>query len=63
MGNMCWLTNLEVNDKPFIPLKVNYDPLINKFYDTYNAVEVGRVAAIPADYDGLMGVPITFLTK
>lgn len=63
LGNMCWLTNLEVNDKPFIPLKANYDPLINKSYDTYNAVEVGRVAAIPADYDGFMGVPITFLTK
>lgn len=63
LGNMCWLTNLEVNDKPFIPLKTAYDPSVNKRYDAYDAVEVGRVAAIPTDYDGLMGVPITFLNK
>lgn len=63
LGNMCWLTNLKVNDKPLIPLKAIYDPSVNKRYDTYDAVEVGRVAAIPSNYDGLMGVPITFLVK
>lgn len=30
-------------------------------YDNYNAIEVGKVLQIPLDYDGVMGVPITFL--
>jgi len=32
-------------------------------YDNYDAIEVGWVDAIPSDYDGVMGVPITFLDK
>lgn len=32
-------------------------------YDNYDAIEVPFSAAIPDDYDGLMGVPITFLDK
>lgn len=32
-------------------------------YDNYNAIEVPFVDAIPSDYDGVMGVPITFLDK
>ena len=32
-------------------------------YDNYDAVNVDRVADIPVDYDGVMGVPITFLDK
>jgi hypothetical protein len=32
-------------------------------YDNYDAIEVPRVDAIPSDYDGVMGVPITFLDK
>ena len=32
-------------------------------YDNYNAIEVGKVLQIPLDYDGIMGVPITFLDK
>lgn len=32
-------------------------------YDNYNAIEVGKVLQIPLDYDGAMGVPITFLDK
>jgi len=32
-------------------------------YDTYDAIEVPYTDAIPSDYDGLMGVPITFLDK
>ncbi|MGM9692224.1 MAG: adenine-specific methyltransferase EcoRI family protein, partial [Alloprevotella sp.] len=31
--------------------------------DNYNAIEVPYVDAIPSDYDGAMGVPITFLDK
>lgn len=32
-------------------------------YVNYDAIEVGKTADIPYDYDGLMGVPITFLDK
>jgi hypothetical protein len=32
-------------------------------YDNYDAIEVPKVIAIPDDYDGIMGVPITFLDK
>lgn len=32
-----------------------------KKYDNYDAIEVGKYKAIPHDYDGVMGVPITFL--
>jgi hypothetical protein len=32
-------------------------------YDNYDAIEVSKVKDIPADYDGVMGVPITFLDK
>jgi len=32
-------------------------------YDNYNAIEVPRVANIPVDYEGFIGVPITFLHK
>ena len=32
-------------------------------YDNYDAIEVGKIADIPCDYEGVMGVPITFLDK
>ena len=32
-------------------------------YDNYDAIEVPYVDAIPSDYDGVMGVPITFLDR
>ena len=32
-------------------------------YDNYMAINVDRVANIPVDYEGVMGVPITFLDK
>lgn len=33
------------------------------YYDNYEAIEVSRTLNIPLDYEGVMGVPITFLTK
>ncbi len=32
-------------------------------YDNFDAIEVPFVDAIPCDYDGMMGVPITFLDR
>ena len=59
-----WLTNMD-NPKRHesIQLYKNYTPEEYPTYENYDAIEVGKVAEIPADYDGLMGVPITFLDK
>ncbi|MBB3859102.1 hypothetical protein GGQ88_000342 [Novosphingobium hassiacum] len=59
-----WLTNMD-NPKRHetIPLYKRYTPEEYPNYDNYNAIEVSKVIEIPADYDGAMGVPITFLDK
>ena len=40
-----------------------FDPASYPRYDNYDAIEVGKVEDIPDDYDGTMGVPLTFLDK
>ena len=63
-GNICWFTNMKVNKcNEEIVLTKTYNPIDYPKYDNYDAIEVGRVANIPKDYDGVMGVPITFLFK
>ena len=42
---------------------MNYSPDKYPQYDNYDAIEVSRVANIPCDYAGAMGVPVTFLDK
>lgn len=44
-------------------LTKTYNAIDYPKYDNYDAIEVGRVANIPKDYDSVMGVPITFLDK
>jgi hypothetical protein len=63
LGNSCWFTNVEHNKRNH-PLDL-YKKYSNEYpkYDNYNAIEVSKVADIPMDYDGVMGVPITFLDK
>ena len=43
--------------------KYHDDPSEYPKYDNYDAIEVSRVVNIPSDYDGVMGVPITFLER
>ncbi len=43
--------------------KVKNNPNAYKKYDNYDAIEVPYTDAIPSDYDGVMGVPISFLDK
>ena len=64
-GNIQWYTNLDIKKRhEFLDLRGNYfDPEVNPKYDNYDAIEVSKVNDIPCDYDGLMGVPITFLDK
>jgi hypothetical protein len=59
-----WFTNMD-NPKRHeeIPLYRRYSPADYPRYDNYDAIEVGKVAEIPVDYFGAMGVPITFLDK
>lgn len=60
--NCDWFTNLDVAYRhDLLILTEEYDPDRYPTYVNYDAIEVGRVASIPADYDGKMGVPITFL--
>ena len=63
-GNICWFTNLSHKKRQEKPILFQqYCPEKYPQYDNYNAIEVSRVADIPKDYDGAMGVPITFLDK
>ena len=41
----------------------HYTPEEYPHYDNYDAINVDKVTDIPVDYDGIMGVPITFLDK
>jgi hypothetical protein len=50
--------NLKYSKHKEIKGKKSYDK-----YDNYNAIEVPFTDAIPSDYDGVMGVPISFLDK
>jgi len=64
VSTSCWFTNLYVKkQKEFIALYKKYIPEEYPHYDNYDAIEVSKVAEIPYDYDGAMGVPITFLDK
>lgn len=53
--------NLRYNKK-VIKNKSDKNTIYQK-YDNYDAIEVGYTDAIPSDYDGAMGVPISFLDK
>lgn len=61
---ICWYTNLD-HDRRHEPLELlrTYNPSDYPRYDNYDAINVGRTADIPADYDGLMGVPVSFLGR
>jgi len=59
-----WFTNLDtVKRHEELVLYKKYNPKEYPKYDNYDAIEVSRVSDIPMDYDGVMGVPITFLTQ
>lgn len=59
-----WFTNLEINKRhEDLILYKNYTPEEYPKYDNYYAIEVSKTKDIPMDYDGVMGVPITFMDK
>lgn len=64
LGNICWFTNLDISKRhEDLILYKTYNPEEYPTYDNYDAINVNKVAEIPMDYKGAMGVPITFLDK
>ena len=59
-----WFTNLDYRERhDDLVLYKKYTPKDYPKYDNYNAINVNKTAEIPIDYNGIMGVPITFLDK
>ena len=59
-----WFTNLDYKERhENLTLYKKYTPAEYPAYDNYDAINVDKTADIPADYAGVMGVPITFLDK
>ena len=64
LGNICWFTNLDHERRhEDLILYKKYTPEEFPKYDNYDAINVNKTGEIPCDYDGVMGVPITFLDK
>jgi hypothetical protein len=64
MGNVVWYTNLNVSKRnEEIILFKKYNKKDYPKYDNYDAIDVSKVSEIPKDFDGIMGVPVTFLDK
>lgn len=59
-----WYTNLDLKQRHEEMILVKrYDPKTYPHFDNYDAINVDKTADIPCDYDGIMGVPITFLDR
>ena len=61
-----WFTNLDIKKRHEVLETIHsYYKTPEKYqkYDNYDAINVDKTAEIPLDYDGVMGVPITFLDK
>ena len=59
-----WFTNLDYKERhEEMTLFERYNPEKYPKYDNYDAINIDKTAEIPYDYDGEMGVPITFLDK
>ena len=75
LGNACWFTNLDHGKRhhPLDLMTMEENIMFSKHkevkgigyyhYENYDAIEVPFYDAIPVDYDGVMGVPKTFLDK
>lgn len=62
IGSTAWFTNLDHSLRhEEIVLYKSYNKEEFPDYDNYNGINVNKVTDIPFDYDGFMGVPITFL--
>lgn len=64
VNNACWFTNIE-HSKRHLPLDLykHYNSKDYPKYDNYDAIECSKTRDIPIGYDGVIGVPITFIDK
>ena len=59
-----WFTNLDYKERhENLILYKKYNPEEYPKYENYDAININRTEEIPIDYDGVMGVPITFMDK
>lgn len=66
VSGVVWYTNLDHNkrhEEIILVQRYHGNEAAYPRYDNYDAIEVSRTQNIPMDYQGVMGVPITFLTK
>ena len=64
LGTICWFTNLDVEKRhENLMMHKTHSPQEYPSYDNYDAINVDKVANIPINYDGVMGVPLTFLNR
>lgn len=70
LASACWFTNIDhKNRHDFVDTTYRYSkkeelyPDLYPKYDEYNAININKMAEIPMDYDGIMGVPVTFLGR
>lgn len=63
-GNIGWYTNLDIAKRhERIILWKSYTPEEYPEYVNYPAINVDKVTDIPVDYDGVIGVPVSFMNK
>lgn len=66
VSGVVWYTNIDHNkrhEESILVQRYHGNEAAYPKYDNYDAIEVSRTQDIPFDYEGVMGVPITFLTK
>ena len=64
VSGVTWYTNLDIQKRhEELTLYKEYSPEEYPHYDNYDAINVDKTADIPRNYDGVMGVPITYLDK
>lgn len=66
VSGVVWYTSLDHNkrhEELILVRRYHGNEAAYPRYDNYDAIEVSKTQDIPVDYDGVMGVPITFLTK
>ena len=64
VSGVVWFTNLDIQKRhEELILYKTYNSTDYPKYDNYNAINVNTTKDIPCDYEGVMGVPITFLDK
>lgn len=66
VSGVMWFTNIDIQKRHTpMDLYMRYYGNEDHFqkYDNYDAINVDKTCEIPEDYDGVMGVPITFLDK